>query len=126
MKEDITEEVKELLELCEDTMTAKWNVENITSFDDFMDWLDIDIGLSKNSMLQSLLDTEKVFEKAGYITRAKLTRRKYEQLKNKIMKEERIITLSKLIHEEKFSENPIKIKIQKWQQEKDELLKTLI
>ena len=81
MKDNITEEIEELLELCEESMTAKWNVENITSFDDFMDWLDIDIGSPKEVRLQSLLDTEKIFRKAGYITRAKLARRKYEQLK---------------------------------------------
>ena len=42
------------------------------------------------------------------------------------MIEDEIMKLGKQIHQEKFSKNPSKIKIQKWQQEKDKLLKSLI
>ena len=63
-------------------VTAEHNVKNLTTFDEFMDWVDIDIGLSKELMLKAYLSAEEEFRDKGYLTRANLIRIKYEKIKN--------------------------------------------
>lgn len=66
--------IKQLKKASEETSTAEWNVKHFPSFDEFMDWLDIPSPLSAYEV------AAQKFEEAGYPTRAKLVRRKYEQL----------------------------------------------
>ena len=47
-----------------------------------MGWLDIDIGLPKEKMLNTYLAVEQKFKDAGYFRRANLIHIKYEKIKN--------------------------------------------
>ena len=59
---------------------AHWVVKEYPTFDSFMDWLDIDIGVSKEKMMNTYEVVADKFEEAGYKSRALLIRLKMEKL----------------------------------------------
>lgn len=74
------EDIKLMEEQYLHNLTAESNRELLPTFDEFMDWLDIDLGLPKKLLLTGLLNTENMFITAKMNTRAMLTRRKYNQI----------------------------------------------
>jgi len=59
-----------------------WVVKEYPSFDEFLDWLDIDVGIAKEKMLDTYKVVAEQFQDAGYFTHANLVMLKYEKVKN--------------------------------------------
>jgi len=59
-----------------------WVVKEYPTFDSFMDWLDIDVGISKEKMLDTYKVVADKFEMAGYGSRALLIRLKMKKIRD--------------------------------------------
>ena len=61
--------------------SSKWVVKNLNSFDEFMDWLDVDIGIDRKEMLENYIELEETLRKDGYTTRANLVKHRIKNFK---------------------------------------------
>lgn len=57
-----------------------WVVKEYPTFDEFMDWLDIDVGIDRKKMINTYEVVADKFKEAGYYDRAVLTQYKLNSL----------------------------------------------
>jgi len=70
-----------LEEYIDNLRTSDWIVMNLKSFDEFMDWLDIDIGIDRQDMLDGYIELEKLLRDDGYPVRANLVKHRIKNFK---------------------------------------------
>lgn len=64
--------------------TVEAIVAEYSSFDEFVDWVNTDIGIDKIKMLDTYLVAEKQFKDAGYSAHARVIKYRYNVVKDKI------------------------------------------
>jgi len=59
-----------------------WVAKEYPTFEEFMDWVDIDAGIEKEKMLNTYKNVAQQFRDGGYPVQADLIMLKYEKVKN--------------------------------------------
>jgi len=62
-----------------------WIMKEYPSFDEFMDWVDTDVGIAKEKMLDTYKVVAQQFRDAGHHVRADLIMYKYKKVKDEVI-----------------------------------------